>query len=193
MGQAALPLHKCSNTYLTAKSSCEYPTGSPRRIVFTSKGKFRQISASFPRTFFDIISMVKKSTLFPRTFFDVISLVEKYTLFPRTFLEVISLAEISTIFSRTFFDVILIVKESTLFPITFFDVILMVKKFRLFTRTFSDEISTGKNSTSFLVKLQTNENIRRSFSFLATFENWLLQDCIPQTFQVNLPGVAQFD
>ena len=176
MGQAALPLHKCSNTHLAAKSSCEYPTGSPRRIVFASKGKFRQISASFPRTYFDVISMVKKSTLFPRTF-----------------LEVISLAEISTIFSRTFFDVILIVKESTLFPITFFDVILMVKKFRLFTRTFSDEISTGKNSTSFLVKLQTNENIRRSFSFLATFENWLLQDCIPQTFQVNLPGLAQFD
>ena len=41
----------------------------------------------FPRTFFDVTSMVEKpSTLFPRTFFDVTSMVEKPTLYPRTFL-----------------------------------------------------------------------------------------------------------
>ena len=48
--------------------------------------------------------MVDKSTLFPRTLFDVISLVEKSTLFPRTFIGVISLVENSTLFPRTFFD-----------------------------------------------------------------------------------------
>ena len=43
-------------------------------------------------------------------FFDVISLVEKSTSFPRTFFDVISMVEISTVFLLTFFDVILMVE-----------------------------------------------------------------------------------
>ena len=45
---------------------------------------------SFPRTFFDLISIVKKSTLFARTFFDVISMVGKSTLLPFTFFHVVT-------------------------------------------------------------------------------------------------------
>ena len=85
-------------------------------------------------------------------------MVEKYTLFPRTFLDVISL---------TLFDVISMVQKSTLFPFNFFDVILMVEKSTLFPHTFFDEISMGKNLASFLVKLQTNENIRGKHSTFA--------------------------
>ena len=59
-------------------------------------------STSFQSTFFYLISMVRKSTLFPHTFCGVISLVEKYTFFPRTFLDVISLVEISTFFHVLF-------------------------------------------------------------------------------------------
>ena len=75
-------------------------------------------------------------------FFDVISLIEKSTSFPRTFFSVISLVEISTLFPRTFFDVISMVEKPTLFSPTFCDAILMVEKSTLFARTFSDEIST---------------------------------------------------
>ena len=84
------------------------------------------------RTFFDVISLVEKSTWLPRTFFDVILLFEKFTWFPRTFLDVISMVEKSTWFPRTFFDVISMVEKSTLFPRTFFDVISMVEKSTLF-------------------------------------------------------------
>ena len=52
--------------------------------------------------FFDVISMVEKSTSFPHTFFDVISLVEKSTLFPRALLDVISMVEMCTVFLFTF-------------------------------------------------------------------------------------------
>ena len=91
-----------------------YPTGTPRRIDVDSTWTLRryvkdQISTSFyviSAYFFDVISMVKKSTWFPRTFFDVISLFEKSTLFPRTFFDVISMVEICTLFLLTFFDVI---------------------------------------------------------------------------------------
>ena len=58
-----------------------------------------------------------------------------------------------------------------LFPRTFFDVILMVEKHTLFARTFSEEISMGKNSTSFLVKMQVNENIRGGFPLLVTLKS----------------------
>ena len=40
----------------------------------------------------------------------------------------------------------------------------------LFTRTFLDEISMGKNSASFLVKLQANENILGGFPLLVTLK-----------------------
>ena len=70
-----------------------------RRYYFdTSKTKFRRISTSFPCTFFDVISLVEKSSLFPRTFFGVISLVKISTLFPCILFDVISLVEISTFF-----------------------------------------------------------------------------------------------
>ena len=100
-------------------------TSIPRGYyVVSSKSKFRQNSTSFMH------------------FFDVISLIEKSTSFPRTFFSVISLFEISTMFPRTFFDVISMVEKPTLFPPTFFDAILMVENSTLFARTFSEEIST---------------------------------------------------
>ena len=49
----------------------------------------------------------------------------------------------------------------------------MIEKSRVFARTFFDKISLGKNSTSFLVKLQANENIQ-DFSLLVTLKSWLL-------------------
>ena len=58
-----------------------------------------------------------------------------------------------------------------LFSLTLFHVILMVEKTTLFARIFFDEISTGKISTLFLVKLQANENNRRSFPLLVTLKN----------------------
>ena len=80
-----------------------------------------QISTNFhviSAYFFDVISMVEKSTWFPRTFFDVISLVEKSTWFPRTFFDVISMVEICTLFLLTFFDVILMGKDLTSFLVS---------------------------------------------------------------------------
>ena len=80
--------------------------------VDTSITKIRWIYTSFPRTFFDVISLAENSTLFPRTFLDVISMVEKSTLFPRTLFDVSSMVEICTLFLLTFFDVILMGKNS---------------------------------------------------------------------------------
>ena len=107
------------------ESHIKYPTGTPRRIDVDSTWTLRryvkdQISTNFhviSAYFFDVISMVQKSTWFPRTFFDVISLIEKSTWFPRTFFDVISLVEKSTWFPRTFFDVISMVEKSTLFHV----------------------------------------------------------------------------
>ena len=64
----------------------------------TSKTKFRRISTWFPRTFFDVISMVEKSTWFPHTFFDLISMVEICTLFLLSFFDVILLGKDLTSF-----------------------------------------------------------------------------------------------
>ena len=119
--------------------------------------------------FFNVISMVEKSTSFPRTLFNVISLVEKSTLFSRIFFNVISIVEKSTLFPHTLFDVILMVKKSTLFPGTFFYVISMIEICTLFLLTFFDVILMGKNSTSFLVSC-TNENIREGFSCVCNFK-----------------------
>ena len=62
------------------------------------------------------------------------------------------------------------VRKSTLFPLRFFCVILMIGKCTLFARTFFDEISTGKSSTLFLVKLQSNEKHLMRFSFVSNFK-----------------------
>ena len=120
------------------------PTGKPRRIDFDSTSILHRyvenrISTNFhviSMYFFNVISLIEKSTSFPRTFFDVLSMVEKSTLFPRTFFGLISLVEKSTLFPRTFFGLISLVEKSTLFPRTFFDVISMDKKSTLFPRSF---------------------------------------------------------
>ena len=132
-----------------------YPAGTPRRIHVDSTSILRryveeQISTNLhviSTYFFDVISLIEKSTSFPRTFFNVISLIKKSTLFPRTFFDVIWLVEISKLISRTFFDVISMVRKSTLFQGTFIDVILLVEKSMLFPRTFFDVISRFEKST----------------------------------------------
>ena len=164
---------------------CSYPfpngstTSNPRRFdVDITSFVEDQILTNFhvlPRTFFDVISLVEKSTLFPRTFSDVIWLVEKSTLFPRTFFDVISIDEKSTLFPRYFFDVISLVEKFTLFPRTFIGVISLVDKSTPFPRIFFDVISIvektfhhinlmSKNSTSFLV----------SYKLMKTFEEVFL-------------------
>ena len=108
------------NTWLTPN---RIPTGTPRRIDVDSTWILcryveDQISTNFhviSAYFFDVVSLVEKSTWFPRTFFDVISLVEKSTWFPRIFFDIISMVEKSTLFPRTFFDVISMVVVSTYF------------------------------------------------------------------------------
>ena len=98
-------------------SSCNF---DGRKIHVISTHVFRsdldgQKSTLSPRTFLDVISMVKKFTLFPRTLFDVISMVKR---FPRTFFNAVSLVKICTLFSLTFFDVILMDKNSTSFLVS---------------------------------------------------------------------------
>ena len=64
-----------------------------------------QISTNFnviSMYFFDVISLIEKSTSFPRTFFDVISLVENCMLFPHTFWGVIRWSKIHVVFSYFF-------------------------------------------------------------------------------------------
>ena len=104
--------------------------------------------------FFDVISIVEKSTWFPRTLFDVTSLVEKSMWFPRTFLDVISMVEKSTWFPRTFFDVISMVEICTLFLLTFFDVILM-----------------GKDLTWFLVSCKLMKTFQKFFPVFVTLNS----------------------
>ena len=101
-----------------------YPTGTPRRINVDSTSILRQYIEEQNSTnlhvistyFFDVISLIEKSTSFPRTFFNVISLIKKSTLFQGTFIDVILLVEKSMLFPRTFFDVISRFEKSTLSP-----------------------------------------------------------------------------
>ena len=51
-------------------------------------------------------------------FFDVISMVEKSTLFPPTFIGVISMVDICTLFLLTIFDVILMGKDLASFLVS---------------------------------------------------------------------------
>ena len=125
--------------------------------VDTSKTKYRQISTSFPRTF----SMYSRWSKNPRRF---------HVLFQLNF----DGRKTHVVFTY-FFRCNLIVEKSTLFPLTFFNIILMVQKSMLFTNTFFGEILTGRNSTSFLVKLEANESIWQGFPL----KNWLLQDFSP--------------
>ena len=84
--------------------SNKYPTGTPRRIDVDSTCILRRYVEDQISTSFHVISAY---------FFDVISLVEKSTWFPRTFFDVISMVEICTLFLLTFFDVILMGKDLT--------------------------------------------------------------------------------
>ena len=138
------------------------PTGKPRRIDVDSTWILRryvedQISTNFhviSAYFFDVISMVEKSTWFPRTLFNVISLVEKPTWFPRTFFDVISLVEKFTWLPPTLFDIISMVEICTLFLLTFFDVILM-----------------GKDLTSFLVSRKLMKTFEKFFPVFVTLNS----------------------
>ena len=104
-------------------------------------------STLFPRTFLNIFPKVEKSTLFSRTFFDVILMVDTSTLFPRNFFDLISMAKTCTLFPRTFFSIISMVETSTLFPHTFYNVISLVEIFTDFLLTFFDVILMVEKST----------------------------------------------
>ena len=167
------------------------PTGTPRRIDVDSTWILcryveDQISTNFhviSAYFFDVVSLVEKSTWFPRTFFDVILLVEKFTWFPHTFFDVISMVEKSTWFPCTFFDVISLVEKLTCFPLIFFDVILMVEICTLFLLTFFDVILMGIDLTSFwhrasfLVSCKLMKTFEKVFPVFVTLNSWFLQDC----------------
>ena len=137
--------------------------GTPRRIDVDSTWILcwyveNQILTNFQvisTYFFDVILLIEKSMSFPRSFFGVISMTEKTTLFPRSSFVLISLVEWSKLLPRTFFDVVSLVKNST-------------------CTYFFDEILTGRNRTSFLVKLQANENIQGGFPVLVALNDWLL-------------------
>ena len=163
--------------------------GTPRRIHVDSTSILRryvegQISKNFcviSRYFFNVISMVQKSTSFSRTFFwcnfDGRKMHVVTTYFFRYNFDVQKVRVVSAHFFRCNFSGqkihVVSSKNSSLtflFPLTFFDVILMVEKSTLFTRIFADEFWMGKNSTSFLVKLQANENICRGFPLLVTLK-----------------------
>ena len=153
---------QCLGTFTT------FPTGTPRGIHVDSTWILRryiqdQIPTNFrviSAYFFDVISIVEKSTWFSRTFFGVISLVEKSTLFPRTFFDVISMVEKFMWFPRIFFDVISLVEICTLFLLNFFDVILI-----------------GKDLTSFLVSCKLMKTFEKVFPVFVTLSSWLLLDC----------------
>ena len=156
-------------TIITIKYS--NPTSTPRRIDVDSTWILRryveyQISTNFhviSAYFFDVISMVEKSTGFLRTFFDVTSLVKKFTWLPHTFFSVILLAEKSTLFPCTFFSVISMVEKSTLFPCTFIGVISMVEICALFLLTFFDVILMGKDLTLFFGSCKLMKTFEKVF------------------------------
>ena len=140
--------------------------------VDTSKSKFRRISTSFPRIFRCNFANWKSAS-FPCTFFVVISLVEKSTLFPRTFINAISLVEKSTLLPRTCFEVTSMDEKSTFFPSTFFDVISLVEISTLFLQWSVSPCFY----LSFSTVLWANENRRGGFPVFVTLNSWLLQDC----------------
>ena len=83
--------------FATTQRAHQVESTSIRRGYYVEE----QISINFhviPAYFFDVISMVEKSTLFPRNFFDMISMVEICTLFLLAFLNVILSGKNSTSF-----------------------------------------------------------------------------------------------
>ena len=121
-------LYLCSNSNIKKKKekATNYPTGTRWFNVDSTWISRRYvegpISTNFHvifTNFFDVISMVEKSTWFPRTFFNVISMVEKSALFPRTFISVISMVEICTLFLLAFSGVILMGKDLISFLVSY--------------------------------------------------------------------------
>ena len=155
---------------------------TPRRIDVDSTSILRrymedQISTNFhviSTYFFDVISLIEKSTSFPRTFFDVISMVEISTFFPRTFFNIILMFEKSTLFPRTFFNVISLVKKSTLFPLTSFDETSMGKKH---SRRFPFVSNFKKLTFRRLFSLNFSSKAPWCNPVPLKFEYYNLQDC----------------
>ena len=132
------------------------PTGTPRRIHLNSMWILRryvkhQFSTGFhviPTYFFDVISLIKKSTSFPRTFYDVISMVQKLTLFPRVFFDVTSNGRKIHLAITYFFRCNFSCWNIHSGPTYFFWLNFEGQKSTLFARTFFDKIAI--NLTSFL-------------------------------------------
>ena len=84
----------------------DFPTSTPRRIHVDSTSILRRYVEDQISTNFHVISTYffpcnfngRKSTLFPRTFFNVISMVEISTLFPLIFFDVILMGKKLTSF-----------------------------------------------------------------------------------------------
>ena len=89
-------IHRLYRTCVQSNSRY-IPRDKPRRIHVDSTSVLRQyvegqISTNchaISTCFFDVISLIEKSTSFPRTFLDANSIAEKSTSFPRTFFDVI--------------------------------------------------------------------------------------------------------
>ena len=106
--------------------------------------------------------LILSSLIILRSFFEVISMVEKSTLFPPTFSGVISLIKKNRRF-HVLFTMISLVEISTVFLLTFFLVILMVEKSSLFARNILDKIWMDQNSTSFLVSCKLMKKFEEVF------------------------------
>ena len=81
------------------------------------------------------------------------------------------------IFLHTFFNVTSMIEKSMMFPRTFVDIISLAEKSKLILLTFFNVILIDKNSTTFLVKLQANENLWGCLPLLLTLKSWFLQCC----------------
>ena len=142
-----------------------FPMGTPRWIDLDSKWILRwyiedQISTNFhviSSYFFDVISLIEKSTSFPRLFFYVILMIEKSTLFPH--------------FCRCNFDGRKIHLASTYFFWRNFDGWIIHFVCMYFFRQNFDEFGV------IVGKLYANENVWGGFPLLVTLKSRLLQDC----------------
>ena len=129
-------------------------------------------STLLPRIYIDVISVVEKSY-----FFGVISLLEKYRLFSGAYFDIILVVEISTVFPRTFLDLISLVEKSTLFLHIFFDIILMIEKSTLL---FSTKFWWVKIRRCLWLNCKLMKSLdRRDFPVWVTLKNWLSQDFSP--------------
>ena len=122
-------------------------------------------STLFP-SFFGIILLTKRSTLFPRTFFDVISLVEIPTVLLLTLFDIILMVQKSTLFAHTFFDKISMGKNLTSFLVS-------CKLMKTFEESF---VNNFKKLTFARFFCFLNKSLWRS-PVLLKFESCNLQHC----------------